>query len=502
MRWHIALLVLLLLVPLVAEYRASPSSVYPQLGYDSKHTGLAPWNGSQTNNTYWVMRLPTANRVQGIAVDANGVIYAYVGPDFYSINPDRTIKWVKKFGSGADVVPAIGPDGTVYVWSGDMCFYAFNPNGTVKWYYEPIGIDIYGWPVGITVGPDGTVYFGGLDISSGYYFFFAFNPDGSLKWYALPQGGSNHHTPAVDPSTGVAYFPTQYYVYAFNPDGTLKWKVSVLQNDPSVPAIGPDGTLYVGTLNYFYAIKPDGTLKWKYSVSNGDYPAPAIGPDGTIYVAFERGYLYAFNPDGTVKWSYSLLGAGSYPSAFTTPPLVGADGTVYIGANESSGGYVYAFNPDGTVKWKWHDPYGFPTSNLVITPPHSPTGLLIFGDSAGYLFAIGDTQPQPQPKPAPPNRVSFALAPDYSLWALLLVAMCITGFAFASRGKVVFGISFIASAIAVYYVILKPFVSLQTLITQAQQLLSNALAQIPLGPILPAIVAIAGVAVLLKILKK
>jgi hypothetical protein len=104
--------------------------------------------------------------------------------------------------------------------------------------------------------------------------------------------------------------------------------------------------------------------------------------------------------------------------------------------------------------------------------------------------------------PTPVPKISVALAPDYSLWVLLLVAMCVAGFAFASRGRIVLGISFIASAIVVYYVVLRPFVSLQTLITQAQQLLSNALAQIPLGPILPLIVVVAGIAVLVKVLRR
>jgi len=156
-------------------------------------------------------------------------------------------------------------------------------------------------------------------------------------------------------------------------------------------------------------------------------------------------------------------------------------------------GNVYAVNPDGSVKW------AIKLGGMVIAPPvvaYDGMYVVALDELAVYKIVNSTIAPTPVPK------ISVALAPDYSLWVLLLVAMCVAGFAFASRGKIVLGISFIAGAIAVYYVILKPFVSLQTLITQAQQLLSNTLAQIPLGPILPLIVAVAGIAVLVKALRR
>jgi len=415
-------LLVLLLVPLVAEYRASPSPIYPQLGYNPQHTGLSPWSGPQTSNLYLsVLVSQTHYGIWGKAVDANGVIY--VGSEdgnFYAINPDGTIKWTLTgilVKNSFPATPAIGPDGTIYVGSDSSKYlYAINPDGTIKWKYGPINLTC-----------DGIYYF-----------------------------------PAV--------------------------------------TIGPDGTLYVSaTDDYVYAIKPDGTLKWRYGQVIYSYYGytivavmqnPAIGPDGTVYIVADCGWLYALNPDGTLKWRFSAVGAPSYAKfSDGLGPVVGKDGTIYM-ADDT---YVYAINPDGTVKWEWSDPNGTPMSNLVITDK----GLLLVGDYFGYLYALGvPNLPSPKPK------ISVALAPNYSLWALLLVAMCVAGFAFASRGKIALGISFITGAIAVYYVVLRPFVSLQTLITQAQQLLSNALAQIPLGPILPLIVAVAGIAVLAKVLRR
>jgi outer membrane protein assembly factor BamB len=393
MRWHAVLLILLLLVPLVTEYRASPSPIYPQLGYNPQHTGLSPWNGPQTSNLYLSVLVSQTNYgVWGKAVDANGVIY--VGSDdgnFYAINPDGTIKWTLTgilVKNSFPATPAIGPDGTIYVGSDSSKYlYAINPDGTIKWKYGPINLTcdgIYYFPA-VTIGPDGTLYVSATD-----YYVYAIKPDGTLKWrYGV---GSAVYPVAVDPSTGTIYFSSyNKYLYALNPDGTLKWKY-LCADAPSIPAIGPDGTVYVGDMyGYVYAIKPDGTLKWRYGQVTYSYYGwtmaavmqnPAIGPDGTVYVAADCGWLYALNPDGTLKWRFSAVGAPSY-AKFSNGlgPVVGKDGTIYM-ADDT---YVYAINPDGTVKWEWSDPNGTPISNLVITN----RGLLLVGDYSGYLYALG-----------------------------------------------------------------------------------------------------------------
>jgi len=387
-------LVLLLLLPLVAEYRASPSPIYPQLGYDPRHTGLSPWSGPQTSNLYWSVLVSQTNYgIWGKAVDSNGVIYA--GSDdgnFYAINPNGTVKWtitgILVSGSFPSV-PAIGPDGTIYVGSsGSNYLYAINPNGTIKWKF-PVQLysdSTYYFPA-VTVDSNGTVYVGGTD-----KYLYAINPDGTLKWKY--QAGSSGMFAAVDPSTGTVYFTAHdYYVYAFSQSGSLKWRY-LLSGTPSNPVVGPDGTVYVGDANgYFYAIKPDGTLKWRYgqvqyTASGATLTAilqnPAVGPDGTVYVVADCGWLLAIKPDGTLKWKYAIDGA-PYAMLFINgiTPTVGKDGIVYIA--DYSNGYVHAVYPDGTLKWKWLDPNGYPISNVVITN----VGLLLVSDDSGYLYVLG-----------------------------------------------------------------------------------------------------------------
>jgi outer membrane protein assembly factor BamB len=106
----------------------------------------------------------------------------------------------------------------------------------------------------------------------------------------------------------------------------------------------------------------NGTLKWALNISSGGIssidPSPVIGADGTIYVGSIDGNLYAVNPDGTQKWAFGISGAESSPA-------IGADGTIYIGSGD---GNLYAVTDggQGTVTEKW----AFATNGNV---PPSPT---------------------------------------------------------------------------------------------------------------------------------
>ena len=94
--------------------------------------------------------------------------------------------------------PAIGPDGTIYVGSGDSSLYAVNPDGTLKWRY----------------------------------------PTGDTCSSPLPQS-----RPTVRSMSG-----RDDRLYAISPDGTLKWSYLTGGSMLSSPAIAADGTVYVGSM--------------------------------------------------------------------------------------------------------------------------------------------------------------------------------------------------------------------------------------------------------------
>ena len=51
---------------------------------------------------------------------------------------------------------------------------------------------------------------------------------------------------------------------------------------------------------------------------------PVIGPDGTVYIGNQQGRLLAFHPDGSAAWHRTSRRAKS------ASPVVDADGSVYV----------------------------------------------------------------------------------------------------------------------------------------------------------------------------
>jgi outer membrane protein assembly factor BamB len=156
-------------------------------------------------------------------------------------------------------------------------------------------------------------------------------------------------------------------------------------------SIANDGTLYLGSNDgYVYALDSTnlGALKWKVRINNTNrapftspnsiYTTPVVGPNGTIYIGSNEGYLFALNTNGTIKWSYSA----GYP--LQSSPIMDASGSIYFGA----GNKVYAIGDAGIEPYsKWLNP--FPTNaNVNSSPALGPNGYLYFGSDDGYVYAV------------------------------------------------------------------------------------------------------------------
>jgi outer membrane protein assembly factor BamB len=104
-------------------------------------------------------------------------------------------------------------------------------------------------------------------------------------------------------------------------------------------SIGRDGTLYVQGQERLEARSPDGTLEWSGPTAYG-HDAPAIAADGTLYYTGSSD-LFAVAPDGELRWRLRL------GDALAGPPLVGRDGTIFVGTADES---LHAVTPDGQVR--------------------------------------------------------------------------------------------------------------------------------------------------------
>jgi len=172
--------------------------------------------------------------------------------------------------------------------------------------------------------------------------------------------------------------------------GTLKWRTTFTDKDcgavynfVSAAAQGQDGTLYVGSYSdgKLSAFNPaTGAVKWSFAAAGSSTirGTPAVAADGTIYVAgYDSGIVYAVNPDGSQKWQYAS-GAN-----ISSPIAIGADGTVYVGTDNTASSVLIALNPDGSLKWSFD--LAAETRGSV---NFGADGTVYARDYAGNLFAI------------------------------------------------------------------------------------------------------------------
>jgi outer membrane protein assembly factor BamB len=121
-----------------------------------------------------------------------------------------------------------------------------------------------------------------------------------------------------------------------------------------------EGAIYFGSHDgKFYALAPDGKKKWDFATGGPIISSPAIEngkafpsalPAGgeakegrkRIYFSSVDGHLYALNFDGVLQWKL-LTG-----SVTESSPVIGLDGTVYVGVNT----LIWAISSDGKKIWE------------------------------------------------------------------------------------------------------------------------------------------------------
>lgn len=139
-------------------------------------------------------------------------------------------------------------------------------------------------------------------------------------------------------------------------------------------------------------------LKWTFATGKRDEEGgietdPVIGPDGSVYVGANNGIFYALDPEtGDVRWAF--------PTRFDTfaiysSPFADDSGTVYFGAKD---GTVYALRAPrkgimGEVVWSLN--LG---TTIQTSPTFTPDGTLVIGADDWAYYGItpprGDAGPQ------------------------------------------------------------------------------------------------------------
>ena len=385
---------------LIISNNGPMNSPWPMYCHDVRHTGRSPYNtASNPGHEKWFFQVDGFVQGSG-AIDKDGTIYfGSINRHFYALYPNGSLKWSYRIGGEVTSSgPAIDEDGIIYVgtdYGHPDHLYAFYPDGTVKWTYFTSG-NIGGSPA---IGDDGTIYFGEGD----NWNIKALYPNGTLKW--------SYHTNHIvnsDPTIGLdgtvycgSHDGKMYALYPNN--GTLKWKYGTGDWVARGACIGDDGTVYFGSWDsHLYAVYPNGTLKWKTKMGSTS-TNPIIGEDGTIYIGCK--YISAVNPDdGSVKWTFDNV-----PGRVLASNLcISADGIIYFGTQddyyENDGGYILALNSDGTERWRRF------IGECYFAPIIGEDGTVYVGCSrdewtgtgyigAGFLHAFGKLDPDAPSEP-------------------------------------------------------------------------------------------------------
>lgn len=386
---------------------AAPSA-WPMFQHDAQHTGRSHLDGPSCNRVIWRWR-GSAEFLSAPTVGADGTIY--VGNARHpvcAIDPATgSTRWCETDQEGrlADrSSPAVAADGTVYIGTRDNDLWSIAPQPSppahVLWRQKICTDgDVTTSPA---IGPDGVVYMGSDSLSAGWFFAMCPGPTRQVKWCTKLGGGVKNVSAAVSPDGATVYVTSRgRTLHALDAaTGAERWRrqierrANVARWPNYTPVVDPaSGKVYLGFDEGLFEVTPEGDVRLLYASGREKMESPpALGADGTLYVGASRGShstFYAIRPDGSVRWKHPIPpGPGRFRN---NQAVIGANGTVYVAIKNK----VYAFDPagdgDGNAKILWT--FDEATSVYASSPIIGAPGRLYVGTgdrAAPVLYAIGD----------------------------------------------------------------------------------------------------------------
>lgn len=217
---------------------------------------------------------------------------------------------------------ALGRDGTAYLLAtlrDSSTLTAYNADGSVRWRVTNGG-EQFGW-VPPAIGPDGTIYiFSGVQPTGAAGCrricpaILAISPQGQERWRVVV---ATKVADLVVDADGrlLVHLPSQDLI-AFDPQGHELWSFrSEDKVGPGGVAVAADGTVYFAS-RFLYALDRNGKKKWifksesSYTENEGFEEDPVIAEDGTVYAYSRHHQLYAITAGGRKKWVVSDLPPG------------------------------------------------------------------------------------------------------------------------------------------------------------------------------------------------
>jgi hypothetical protein len=124
---------------------------------------------------------------------------------------------------------------------------------------------------------------------------------------------------------------------------------------------------------------PSGSLNLTEVIST----APAINNDGFIFSSTNSGKLIKFEFRENIVGGGQIVWQTQTTGTFNTSPVIGYDGTVFVGASDS---LLYAFDGSlGSIKWRFKTDAAISTTAAI-----NDFGIIYIGDQSGKIYAIDE----------------------------------------------------------------------------------------------------------------
>jgi outer membrane protein assembly factor BamB len=323
--------------------------------------------------------IPKDAEITGLAGAADGKVYYSDAAGLHALDAAGVSLW--SVPEVATCKLLIGPDGMLYGWCSFGQVYSVTLAGVVNWEYEYPNSNC--WPVRPAVGADGTVYvaFYRNNTSGTTAALCALTPAGNLSWSQELERGFYAVTLTAGGDVCALTYSMDYFgptsMVCFDTSGGLIWTKALdgAYNGYSGLEALPDGGVvatawYIGTI---CAVNADGSERWIRGAGGTIQWNPVIGADGTVYVGCNDGAVYAVAANGDLFWKHEQLGSS------VQTPLINNNVVYTTSFNSiSCDSLLLAFNLDGTQRWS----YSAPASAMISSPTLGPAGTVCFGSGS------------------------------------------------------------------------------------------------------------------------